>query len=140
MARFVTKLVLVLATVSTLAACGGISSDLRGHAPATGATAHVEGATDSATHTTKLELTMAFLQPPSDLRPGGTGFAVWARRDDDAAWQRLGMLKYDAETRQAELADVTVAETSFELAVTVESEVAPAEPSNTVVFSQALSD
>lgn len=119
--------------------CGGLEYETKGKPPATGAIAKIAGATDEDTRTTRLSLEVSFLQPPADLAPGGTGFVVWYRKGSGSQWQKLGSLAYDTETRQAELLDITVAETAFELIVSVESGEEVASPSSVIVVSQPVS-
>jgi len=63
---------------------------------------------------------------------------VWYRKSSGSQWQKLGSLAYDTDTRQAELLDVTVAETTFELIVSVESGDAVVSPSSVIVVSQPV--
>ena len=65
---------------------------------------------------------------------------VWYRKSSSSQWQKLGSLAYDADTRQAELLDVSVAETAFELIVSVETGDAAVTPSSVIVVSQPVSD
>lgn len=131
----------VSATLSIAAlGCGGLEYEAKGKPPATGAVAKIAGAINDETKTTRLSVEVAFLQPPADLASGGTGFVVWYRKSPSTPWQKLGSLAYDAETRQAELLDVSVAETAFELIVSVEAGDAAVSPSSTIVLSQPVSD
>ena len=133
------SVLLVLGAVSIAAVgCGGLEYEAKGKAPATGAIAKIAGATNEDTKTTRLSLEVSFLQPPADLAPGGTGFVVWYRKSSGSQWQKLGSLAYDTDTRQAELLDVTVAETAFELIVSVESGDAAVSPSSVIVVSQPV--
>ena len=132
------SVVLVLAASSLAAGCGGLEYEAKGQAPATGAIAKIAGAANEDTRTTRLSLEVSFLQPPADLAPGGTGFVVWYRKSSGTPWQKLGSLAYDTETRHAELLDITVAETVFELIVSVESGEEVAAPSSVIVVSQPV--
>ena len=133
------SVLLVTACLSTAAlGCGGLEYEAKGKPPATGAIAKIAGATNEDTKTTRLSLEVSFLQPPADLAPGGTGFMVWYRKSPSSQWQKLGTLAYDGDTRQAELLDVTIAETVFELIVSVESGAEVAAPSSVIVVSQPV--
>ncbi|MBX3182349.1 MAG: hypothetical protein KF915_06955 [Polyangiaceae bacterium] len=132
--------VAVILSVATLAAgCGGLSYEVKGKPPATGAIARIDGKTQEDTKTTRLTIEVEFLQPPADLDPKGTGFVVWFRKNNASQWSRLGNLDYNESSRKGTLKDFSVPELKFELAISVEGGDSAASPT-TIVFTQLVSD
>jgi hypothetical protein len=124
-----------------LAGCGGpLRFAAKGTERAPGADAAIVAKVDEKASVTHLTITTEHLAPPDRLKDGGSKFVVWARKDDDAPWSRVGALTYDPETRKGDLAEASVPQTSFDLVITVEKEADPASPSPDVVFSQRVDD
>lgn len=124
-----------------LAACGGpLRYSLHGTPKAPDADAQVEADVSSAAGMTRLKMKVDHLAPPDRLRADGTTYVVWARKNDDAQWQRVGALVYDADGRSGELADSSVPLTSFQLIVSVETQSTPAAPSADVVISHKIEE
>jgi hypothetical protein len=88
---------------------------------------------------TKLAITVEHLAPPDRLADLGTTFVVWAKKDDGKEWQRVGALKYDTGKRLGELEDASVPHI-FDLAITVETQPAPTNPSPTIVVFQKIAE
>lgn len=89
---------------------------------------------------TKLKITVEHLAPPDRLADGGSTFVVWSKKEDGKEWQRVGALKYNAEGRTGILEEVSVPNTAFDLAITVEREAAPQTPSPSIVIFQKIAE
>lgn len=124
-----------------LAGCGGpLRFAVKGTEKAPGADAAIVAKVDEKASVTHLTINAEHLAPPERLKDGGLKFVVWARKNDDAPWTRVGALTYDPEARKGEIAEASVPQTSFDLVITVEKEADPASPSPEVVFSQRVAD
>lgn len=132
---------LVFMACWSLTACGGpLRYTPKGTAKAPEADARIEADVNEGDALTRLEIKVEHLAPPGRLRDGGSVFVVWARKDEDSPWLRVGSLKYDEERRTGELTGASVPLTSFALAVSVEKESAPETPSLDVVIAQSVED
>ena len=86
---------------------------------------------------TKLELKGENLTPPERIVPGGQNFVIWARRNADTQWTRLGALEYSKGSRKGKF-EATYADIKFEVVVTAERGNHPPQPSTDVVFAQRV--
>lgn len=135
------RLALALSLSATLLGCGGpLRYTPQGTEKAAGADALIVADINAEAVITRLDIAIKNLPPPGRLEPGGSDFVVWARKDDDAPWQRIGALKYDGDSRKGELVDASVPQTKFELIISVEKQSDPASPSPTLVVSQKVED
>jgi hypothetical protein len=132
-------LALVLSAV--LAGCGGpLRFAPHGTPKAPDAEAVIMADVNQSSAITKLQITTEHLAPPDRLGDGGTTFVVWAKKVDGKEWNRVGALKYDADKRTGTLEDASVPLTSFDLAITVETQPAPSTPSPTIVVFQKIAE
>jgi hypothetical protein len=131
-------LALAFAVALASAGCASSTVDARRTGADVQPVARVLGDLDATASTMRVQVDIAGLRAPGDLAPNARAFVVWYRRAADRSWERLGSLDYDASTRRASLADVTIDGTSFELIVTAEAEQDPAAPSGYVLFAQAV--
>jgi hypothetical protein len=126
---------------AALAGCGGpLHFTPKGTPKAPGADAAIVAKVDEKASVTHLNITTEHLAPPDRLKSGGTTFVVWARKDDDAPWSRVGALTYDPEARKGQLVESSVPQTEFDLIISIESEADPESPSSDVVFTQRVED
>jgi hypothetical protein len=133
------RLGLVLFMSATLLGCGGpLRYTPQGTDKAPGADGLIVAEVSAETVMTRLNITVKNLAPPERLVSDGTDFVVWARKDDDTPWQRVGALKYDTEARKGELVGASVPQTRFEMVITLEKQSDPVSPSPSVVISQLI--
>jgi hypothetical protein len=126
---------------AALAGCGGpLRFALKGTPIAPGSDAAVVAKVDEKSAMTHLNITVEHLAPPDRLQSGGTAFVVWARKDDNATWSRVGAINYDADARKGGLSEASVPLMAFDLIISIEEQVAPASPSPHVVFTQRVQD
>lgn len=129
----------LFALLALLAAgCGPQKYNLRSDPRAPGADAVLTADIQKDQGRTALEFHVTNLAPPDRIEAGDTAFVAWYRKDDKTAWQRIGALKYDAESRSGSLASASVPETAFDMELTAEKNVDPASPSPTVIFQQRV--
>ena len=122
-----------------LTACGGAPKyDLRGTQPAPSSDAKLVANVDEGRNITQLDLRATNLTPADRLLEGGTTYVVWQRRDSNTPWARLGALELADEGRTGS-AILSVAETAFDLLVSVEQAPTVASPSGKAVFEQRVS-
>jgi hypothetical protein len=126
---------------AALAGCGGpLHFTPKGTPKAPEADAAIVAKVDEKAAVTHLTIKTEHLAPPDRLQDGGTTFVVWARKDDDASWSRIGALTYDAESRKGELGEASVPQTSFDLIISIEKKSDPESPSADVVIKQRVED
>jgi hypothetical protein len=127
-------LTLGLLASMALAGCGGPSEHtVQGTQLAPGVDAHITAAVDSDDATTRLAVDVVHLPPPERIEAGSQHFVVWQRPSSAAPWRRVGVLDYDAESREGGLAETTVPYANFELLISVERQSSPRSPSSAVV-------
>ncbi|WP_438029888.1 hypothetical protein [Sorangium sp. So ce233] len=123
----------ILASMA-LAACGGPSEHTaQGTQLAPGADAHITADVDSDVSTTRVAVNVEHLPPPERIDAGSQHFVVWQRPSSASPWRRVGVLRYDADSRNGRLAETTVPYANFELLITVERQSSPRSPSSAVV-------
>ena len=125
--------------VALLSACGPLQYAVQSTPIATGADAEIVAAIDANQGVTRITIAAKNLPPPARVKDGDTNYVVWTRKDSDQAWSRLAALNYDEGARTADLAEVSVALTAFDLEITAESSIEVASPSAEVVFAQRVS-
>lgn len=132
-------LILLSLVVSLLAtACSGpLKYSVRGSRDP-GADLNVTAEVNSGSNITVLDLLAVNLAPPDRISTGATSYVVWARRNAEAGWVRLGALDYDAESRKGQLLKASTPEIAFDLMVTAESMGTAASPSPDAVFQQRV--
>lgn len=130
-----------LCALALLAGCGGpLRYTVQGADKATGADVNIVADVDEGAAMTRLTIKAENLPPPDRIQGGGTTFVVWARKDGDAPWQRIGALQYDADDRVGELPEASVPLTAFELMITAEQKADAASPAPAVIASQLVQD
>jgi hypothetical protein len=133
------RLALALLVCATFLGCGGpLRFTPQGTEKAPGADALITAAVNAEMVITRLNITVKNLPPPGRLEPSASDFVVWARKDGDTPWQRIGALKYDGDARKGELVEASVPQTQFELIISIEKQSDPASPSPSVVISQKI--
>lgn len=121
-----------------LAGCGGpLEYVVRGTEISAGSDAKITATVEKDKGMTTVVISATNVTPPSRLLEGGTLLVMWARKNDAAAWLRLGGLDYDEGARTAK-GEKTVGETAFDLLVTAEKTVDAASPSGKIVFQQRV--
>jgi hypothetical protein len=126
---------------AVLAGCGGpLRYSPKGTPLAAGADASVVAEVDQKSSLTHLTVTAEHLPPPDRVHAGGSMYVVWARKDNNSTWSRIGTLNYDADARKGELKEASVPLLAFDLVITLEEQAAPAAPSAEAVFSQRVQD
>ncbi|KYF83173.1 hypothetical protein BE11_43700 [Sorangium cellulosum] len=128
-------LTLGLLASAAIASCGGPSAQtVQGTQLAPGADAHITVDIDSDAATTRLTVRVVHLPPPERIEAGRARFVVWQRPSAEAPWRRVGVLDYDADSRNGALAETTVPYATFELLITAEQQSSPPSPSSAAVF------
>ena len=121
-----------------LSACGGaLKYNLKGTQLSPGSDAKLVANVDEGRNVTQLDLRATNLTPADRILEGGTTYVVWQRRDSNTPWARLGALELVDEGR-AGAAILSVAETAFDLLVSVEQAPTVASPSGKIVFEQRI--
>lgn len=136
------KGVLLLALASAASAqlgCGTLKYNVPSSSAAPGADAKLTAEVHKQRHQTSLELEAINLSPPSRVTPDGKQYVMWYRHDPSGPWNRIGTLDYDEDARKAILAG-SVPEVAFDVKVSVEPDIEPASPSETILFSQRVED
>jgi hypothetical protein len=105
---------------------------------AVGADAEVVAVVNNDQNTTKFDVKAMHLPPPNRISEGADNFVVWIRRDNSQPFNRVGSLKYDPNSREGQIIEASVPETSFQLVITAETGPFPGSPSNNVVFEQVI--
>ena len=132
---------LALLLGALLTGCGGpLHFAPHGTPKAPDAEAVITADVNQSSAITKLQITVEHLAPPERLADQGSTFVVWVKKVDGKEWQRVGALKYNAEKRLGELEDASVPHTVFDLAITVENQPAPQNPSPTIVIFQKVAE
>lgn len=130
--RFVAALLLMTA------ACGGpMKYQVASSPKAPGADAKLVADIKAKNNVTNVDFSAEHLPPPTRIAEGSTTYMAWYRESSHQAWQRIGGLDYDEDSRKAALLG-SVPATAFDFAVTVESESTVASPSPDVVFAQRV--
>lgn len=130
-----------LAFCALVTACGGtLTFTPHGTPKAPDAEAVIKADVNQSAAVTKLQITVEHLAPPDRLAEGGSTFVVWSKKEDGKEWQRVGALKYAADNRTGSIEEVSVPNTSFDLAITVEREAAPQNPSPSIVIFQKIAE
>lgn len=123
-----------------LVGCGGpLHYQVASSPKAPGADADITATIAPEQNQTSLEISVTNLPPAERVHEGAKAYVAWHRKDDDAQWSRIGSLKYDEETRAAEL-KATVPEVAFDLSITAEEQDSPASPSGDAVVSQRIEE
>ena len=129
---------LALACVLVLSACGGpLKYNIPSSRLAPGADAEIVANINEDQNQSAVEFRAKNLPPPARVNPNGLFYVAWQRKNVDAPWARLGTVKFDEETRLAELM-ATVPEQSFDFEVSVEANEGAQSPSADIVFSQRV--
>jgi hypothetical protein len=133
------RMLLALALMGVIAAgCGTVRYDLRGGRDP-GAGLHVVASMSRHERQTRLMFRAENLSPPDRIVDGGQVYLLWARRNSDTAWTRLGVLAYDPGSRQGTL-EATYRDIRFEVVLTAERGEHPPGPSADVIFAQRVED
>lgn len=132
------RLTVSAALIAVAAGCGGaLKYQLQGSDLSPGADADLVADVDIQRNVTNIGLAVNHLTPAERVLEGGTAYVVWARRDDQVPWVRLGALELSDEGRKG-AAKLTISETSFDLEVTAEQNATVASPSGKTVLSQRI--
>lgn len=136
----VLRLAVVAFACAVMAACWGgpLRYTPQGIGKAPGADAVITADINFDAAMTRLDIVAKNLPPPERLDASSSAFVVWARQDGSAPWQRVGALNYSSDSRTGKLKDVSVPLTRFELIVSLEKNINPAEPSSEIVFQQIV--
>lgn len=130
----------VMVALVVLAACGGpLTYNIPSSRLAPGGDAEIIATVNTAQNQTVVEIHAKNLPPPSRVNPDAKHYVAWQRKGDSAVWARLGSVKFDEETRLAELT-ATVPEVAFDLEVSAEAEEGAQSPSADVVFMQRVEE
>lgn len=128
----------VMAALVVLAACGGpLKYNIPSSRLAPGGDAEIIATVNEAQNQTAVEIHAKNLPPPGRVNPNAKHYVAWQRKGDSAVWARLGSVKFDEETRMAELT-ATVPEIAFDLEVSAEADESAQSPSADVVFMQRI--
>jgi hypothetical protein len=128
--------ILGLGLLALAAGCGTLRYDVRGgRDPGAGLRIVAELNRDQLL--TRLSFRAANLSPPERILDGGQAYVLWARRNSDTPWTRLGALKYHSGSRQGSL-EATHKDLRFEVVLTVERGDQPPSPSADVMFAQRV--
>jgi hypothetical protein len=138
MRRFVSSMLLGFVVVAMTACSGAVKFQVKGNqATAAGADAVVVADIDQSNALTKLNFRGENLPPPSRIDKESNHFVLWARKDANSQWVRVGSLTYDPESRKG-IFEGTASEASFDLQLTTEKVPNPTSPSTKVVFEQRV--
>jgi predicted small lipoprotein YifL len=133
--------VLALLASAALTACGGpLHYAPKGTPKAPEADAQVTADVDKNASMTHLTIVAEHLAPPGRLQEDATVYVAWTRKNDSAAWQRVGALEYNESDRKGELKAASVPLTSFDLVVSIEKKPSPESPSGDIVLQQRVQD
>ena len=133
--------VLVLLASAALTACGGpLHYAPKGTPKAPEADADVTAEVDKNTNMTHLTIVAEHLAPPGRLQENATVYVVWTRKNDSAAWQRIGALEYNEGARKGQLKSASVPLTAFDLVISIEKSPAAESPSGDIVLQQRVQD
>ena len=134
----VVRLALAFVVVVVAAACGPLHYQIQSSELATGADADIYADVKNDQGVTLLEIKATNLAQPARIKDGTANFVAWSRKDKEATWARVAALKYDEGARTGELLGVSVANTSFDLQITVEVNADAEAPSDGVLFAQRV--
>lgn len=124
--------------VVLLSACAGaLKYNLKGTQLSPGSDARLVANIDEGRNVTQLDVRATNLTPADRILEGGTTYVVWQRRDSNTPWARLGALELADEGRTGS-AILSVAETAFDVLVSVEQAPTVASPSGKAVFEQRV--
>jgi hypothetical protein len=125
-----------LGLIALIAGCGTLKYDVRGSRDP-GADLHISAEVKKDQGHTKLEFKAENLSPPERIVPGAQNYVIWARRNADQQWTRLGALDYSQGSRKGKF-EATYADIKFELVITAEKGNHPPTPSTDVLFAQRV--
>jgi len=125
-----------LALLLVVTGCGGaLTYKIASSQKAPGADATIKADISKDQHLTHLSIAAMHLAPPERVTNGTRIFIIWTRKGNDAQWERVGNLKYDASSREGSF-EGTVPEINFDLQVTTEKDDGAVSPSTDMVFTQ----
>jgi hypothetical protein len=119
--------------------CGTLKYVVPSSAVAPGADAKVIADVHEKQNQTLLEVQVKNLVPPARVSADAAAYVAWYRRDQNAAWSRIGALAYDDRSREGSLTG-SVPELAFYFQISAEPAGSPVAPSSIVMFSQHIHD
>jgi hypothetical protein len=128
--------ILGLGLLALVAGCTTLKYDVRGGRDP-GAELHIVAEVKRDQFRTRLLFRAENLSPPERILDGGQAYVLWARRNSETPWTRLGALEYQPGSRQGSL-ETTYKDVRFEVVLTAERGDQPPSPSADVMFAQRV--